>query len=260
MAKLAPTDAMTGAPLASVRRYAPGQHQGRHADRHSRVSLVLSGGVCEESPFGVLRLAPGDVLLKSRQVLHEDRFGDGGAVILSLEFVEDDPFTDDAPAWRRRDDPGAIQLGAALLEATVAQDARGLGAIAMDLASNDDEALVRADRPPPAWLTRLRDELEAEGLARVDVARRALEAGVHAVHASRLFRRCFGRSITEHAQRHAVRRATVLMTQPGAALSDVAVAAGFYDQSHMIRVFRRVSGRPPGRLRGLMGQLAARAG
>jgi AraC-like DNA-binding protein len=29
-------------------------------------------------------------------------------------------------------------------------------------------------------------------------------------------------------------------------LSDVALAAGFYDQSHMTRVFRRMTGRTPG--------------
>jgi len=35
-------------------------------------------------------------------------------------------------------------------------------------------------------------------------------------------------------------------------LSEIALAAGFYDQSHMTRVFRRVTGRTPGAHRTLL--------
>jgi transcriptional regulator GlxA family with amidase domain len=79
-------------------------------------------------------------------------------------------------------------------------------------------------------------------------------------HASRLFRTCFGASLTDFAQAHGVRRAIGLMTAPDARLSEVALAAGFYDQSHMSRVFRRVSGRAPGAHRAVVAQILAAAG
>jgi AraC-like DNA-binding protein len=37
--------------------------------------------------------------------------------------------------------------------------------------------------------------------------------------------------------------------QPGMPLSDVALAAGFADQSHLTRIFKRVTGMTPGAFR-----------
>jgi AraC family transcriptional regulator len=75
---------------------------------------------------------------------------------------------------------------------------------------------------------------------------------VHVSHLSRLFRRCYGASVTEYAQAHSVRRALASLAQPQLALSDVALAAGFYDQSHLNRVFRRITGRTPGACRAML--------
>ncbi|MEM9234393.1 MAG: helix-turn-helix domain-containing protein, partial [Pseudomonadota bacterium] len=73
----------------------------------------------------------------------------------------------------------------------------------------------------------------------------ARAAGVHPVHASRLFARHYGQSVTSFAQHQAVRRAMNLLTDRARSLSMVAMETGFYDQSHMSRVFRRVLGRTP---------------
>jgi AraC-like DNA-binding protein len=242
--------------VGTVSRYRPGQHQPRHTDAYSRVSLVLAGALREETRRASLRLGPGDVLLKSCRVEHEDTFGAEGALVLSLAFDGDDPFDAAELQWRRAE--GASGLAVAMLETALAGDGAALETVACDLlaARPNGEALRR----PPAWLLHLRDELEQLGLAQVDVAQRARAAGVHAAHASRLFRRCFGTSITTHAQANAVRRALGLMARPGAALGEVALAAGFYDQSHMSRVFRRVSGRAPGAYRSLLRRAAATFG
>ncbi|MGZ5986796.1 MAG: helix-turn-helix domain-containing protein [Caulobacteraceae bacterium] len=242
----------------SVCRYAPGERHATHRDSTSRISVVLRGGFDEDVAGGVARLGPGDVLLKSRDVAHEDAFGAAGATVLSLEFAADDPFEGHAQRWGHAQGAQVQRLAASLLEAAVAGDANGVAAAGGDLLTGGPSKA--ALRHPPAWLRRLRDELEAAGLAGTDIAARAREAGVHAAHASRLFRRCFGVSMTEHAQAHAVRRAMALLQAPEAALGDVAAAAGFYDQSHMTRVFRRVTGRAPGARRALSQGLSALAG
>jgi len=107
-------------------------------------------------------------------------------------------------------------------------------------------------RKPPAWVKRLRQELEDLPLAKVSVAERARAAGAHPAQASRLFRRCFGVSITEHAHSQSIRRAVEPLACSDMPLSEVALKAGFYDQSHMTRVFRRILGRTPGAQRALM--------
>jgi AraC family transcriptional regulator len=115
----------------------------------------------------------------------------------------------------------------------------------------DTENSASHAKPPP-WLDQLRCELEQTALASVDVGARARAAGAHISHASRLFRRCYGASITQHAQAQSVRRALARLAAPEQSLSEIALAAGFYDQSHMNRVFRRITGRTPAACRALM--------
>lgn len=235
----------------SMTCYGPDVRQSLHRDRHSRISFVLEGGLYEESQLGALHLGPGDVLLKSRDAEHKDVFGPAGARLLSLEFLDDDPFEGMDLVWGRSRAPNAVGLSLAIIEAALANEAAVVECAATDLIAGAPRRPARA-AAAPSWLVRLRSELEAYSLAQVDVAERARTAGVHPNHASRLFRRCFGLSITEYAQTHAVRRAIALLSLPEMRLSEVAVAAGFYDQSHMNRVFRRVGARPPGEHRALM--------
>lgn len=237
----------TPALAVAVCRYAPGERHARHTDRHSRISLLLSGGYREEADAGSIRMAPGDVLLKSARAYHEDAFGDEGAELVALEYLEDDPFDvhADPDLWRRRDDAFALRHTTAILEAAIAGDHATVVAAGDDLLSAcGDEMSAR--RQAPRWLERLKQELEAHTLASVCVATHARESGAHPAHASRLFRRCYGASITDYAQTQSVRRALRALALPQRSLSDIALDAGFYDQSHMTRVFRRLTGRAPG--------------
>lgn len=235
----------TGSLKVAISRYAPGESHGPHTDTHSRVSFLLRGGYGEEGKLGSIRMSPGHVLLKSRRAKHEDVFGACGAEIAAVEFLRDDPFdTAQTPdLWRQRADAFALRHAMTFLDAAITGDANAVTAASIDLVANSNENTQRTHAP--AWLSRLHDELEETPLGRVDVAARAKEAGAHPAHASRLFRRCFANSLTEHAQAHSVRRAMAALAA-GATLCDAALAAGFYDQSHMTRVFKRVTGRTPG--------------
>ena len=237
----------------AVCHYAPGERHKVHTDRHSRVSFLLRGGYREEGRSGAIRMRPGDILLKSKRAEHEDRFGDEGAYVAAIEFLDNDPFAAGPAAafWRQRTDVFALRHVTALLEAVRAGDLRGASVAGVDLVT----ASVHADeqkRRAPSWLEQLKLELEEYSFATVDVAVRAQAAGVHPAHASRLFRQCYGASMTEHAHVHAIRRAIGALAQPNLSLSDAAFTAGFYDQSHMNRAFVRMFGRTPGMQRSLL--------
>jgi AraC family transcriptional regulator len=232
-----------------VARFAGGAHQPRHRDRQSRITFVLHGAFREEANAGQARLAPGDVLFKSHRAPHEDWFCEAGARVASLVF-EDDSYDEASTApWRVRRDALGLRSAVIALEGAAAGDCRAVDAATADLLGAREAA---RDRSAPAWLIRIKEALEAASLASVDVTVEARAAGVHPAHASRLFRRCFGASITEHAQTQCVRRAFAQLGQIDRPLSDVALGAGFYDQSHMTRVFRRVTGRTPGACRALL--------
>lgn len=237
----------TPAFAVAVCRYAPGEQHARHTDRHSRISLLLRGGYREDGATGSVRMAPGDVLLKSARAYHEDAFGDEGAELVALEYLQHDPFEDhpSPDLWRRREDAFALRHATAVLDAAIAGDQEAVSAAGDDLlGASSDEPNARANAP--RWLERLKRDLEEQTLATVHVAAQARQAGAHPAHASRLFRRCYGASITEFAQTQSVRRAVRALLSSPASLSDIALSAGFYDQSHMTRVFRHITGRTPG--------------
>lgn len=58
-----------------------------------------------------------------------------------------------------------------------------------------------------------------------------------------------GKGIGETMRRKRVERATSLLRCSDAPAAEIAVAAGFCDQSHMIRAFRGLIGRTPSQVR-----------
>jgi AraC family transcriptional regulator len=95
------------------------------------------------------------------------------------------------------------------------------------------------------WLSDTRDRLHADLAARPSLADLAGAAGVHPVTLARAFRRSFGCTVGEYLRRLRIERAAqqlVVGTQP---LAEIALAAGFADQSHFSNVFRRRIGMSP---------------
>jgi AraC family transcriptional regulator len=102
---------------------------------------------------------------------------------------------------------------------------------------------------PPAWLRRIIEKLTAEYSERLTLDDLSREAGVHPVHLSRVFRKCLGVGIGEHVHRLRIRAACEQMLTPEISMAEISVAAGFADQSHFTRAFRRATGMTPAAFR-----------
>ena len=74
----------------------------------------------------------------------------------------------------------------------------------------------------------------------------AAAAHVHPVHAARIFRRYSGCTPGEYLQNVRVQAACRMIAEDRNSLSEVAAEAGFADQSHMNRTFKRLVGSTPG--------------
>jgi AraC family transcriptional regulator len=107
----------------------------------------------------------------------------------------------------------------------------------------------RADRRPPRWLGQIRDFLASDLAVVPDLHTLAVVAGVHRVHVARAFRDHLGCTVGDFVRRLRVRRACELLTASAIPLSDVAMRAGFFDQSHMTRVVKQFLGVTPAALR-----------
>lgn len=97
----------------------------------------------------------------------------------------------------------------------------------------------------PEWLERARafiDEHFAEHLSLVMVA---TLAGVHPVHLARTFRRAYDTTFSSYLRSVRLDFAREQLTTTSIPLAAIAVAAGFCDQSHFSRLFRRDTGLTP---------------
>jgi len=98
--------------------------------------------------------------------------------------------------------------------------------------------------PPPRWIDRVAVAVgECDGAPRSgDLARRL---GVTRPWLARAYRTWRGEGLGQTALRRRVGAAALMLERADLGLADIAVAAGFCDQSHMNRAFRRVIGRTP---------------
>lgn len=95
----------------------------------------------------------------------------------------------------------------------------------------------------------MQERLTGDLVEPVTLAEVAKAAGLSPFHAARLFTRSTG--LPPHAWRNQVRLQRALAPlRAGVAVTDVAAASGFTDQSHFTRHFRRMFGVPPGQWQG----------
>lgn len=97
----------------------------------------------------------------------------------------------------------------------------------------------------PRWLRGVSDLLRERCCDSLTLAEIAAEAGVHPGHLATAFRRHFGCTIGEFVRRQRIALACRALAESETPLADVALAAGFADQSHFTRVFRRQLGLTP---------------
>jgi len=107
----------------------------------------------------------------------------------------------------------------------------------------------RAERHSPPWLSHLQDYLASDLAGVPELSTLAGIAGVHRVHVARAFRDHLGCTVGDYVRRLRVRRACELLTQTSVPLTEVAMQAGFFDQSHMTRVLKSFLGVTPATLR-----------
>jgi AraC-like DNA-binding protein len=102
---------------------------------------------------------------------------------------------------------------------------------------------------PPATLRRVRDYIDSHLDKAIDVKSLAATAGLSTYHFARAFKQSQGTTPHGFVLERRLAKARELMDRPDLSLSEIAVAAGFADQSHFTRRFREVLGIPPGQFR-----------
>src|SRR5262249_52778863 len=105
--------------------------------------------------------------------------------------------------------------------------------------------LTAGRRRPPRWAERARAILHARFRETLPLSSLAEAVGVPPVYLAGEFRRHYGRPVGAYVRRLRVDYACRQLVTTDAPLAEVALAAGFADQSHFSRVFKAHTGLTP---------------
>jgi AraC family transcriptional regulator len=73
--------------------------------------------------------------------------------------------------------------------------------------------------------------------------------GVHPVHLASTFRQHYRCTIGEYVRHLRIEFACRMISSSEASLADIALAAGFFDQSHFSKAFKQLTGMTPSQFR-----------
>ena len=217
----------------------------------------LAGGRYRETHNGeTIEYQPFSIAFHPAQFAHTDEIMSEGATFFAIELREEWErrlgHRFDMSAWRFELQHGeAVWLAVKLLDAFLNDrlgDRLGVDAIVSEMLAIALR-LVDRDRPERAWVRDLKHELRKSFAGRISLEDLAENIGLHPASIARGFRCDEGVTIGEYLNRVRVQNACRMMIDPTISLADVALSCGFADQSHLSRVFKSVTGMPPGALR-----------
>jgi AraC family transcriptional regulator len=238
-------------------RFPPGARLPLHTHERATVAVILNG-----SFDGLMRQASrpcpaSTVLTEPPGELHGNQFERAGADVLT---VQPDP----ARAELLEPFAGVLgevnhmrDLGVASVARRAAAELRmpdsitplaveGLVLELLALAARLRQASAIAAEPrPPHWLGEARALLHDRYRENLRLADIAASVGVHPGHLARVFRLSYGTPVGSYARGLRLTWAAGRLRESGDGIAQIALEAGFFDQSHFTRAFKQFFGRTP---------------
>jgi len=237
--------------------YEAGQRILRHVHPHARFVLVLKGALTEIRGDDTENCEASTLLFRRADEPHAYVVSKAGATCLIVDID---------PSWldRAREHAPLLAHSAAFRRGLIIHLAHRLygefrlrdevsrlaiESIALGVLAEASRRVVRhAERPAPAWLHQARALVEARFAEPQSLAGVASRVGVHPVHLARMFRRVYRTTFSGYVRQLRIEFARRELAG-SAALSDIAAAAGFCDQSHFSRSFKQYTGFTPAEYR-----------
>lgn len=238
--------------------FPPGAYLERHAHERRVFSIMLDGSFDLVFSGRKLDCRPSTIFTEPGGESHANRMGSAGAHLLVVQPAHDMELVE--PCDRMLGRINYFQDGTiAGLARRVVREIREPDEVS-DLAIHGLvlEMLVlaarrtRSDRMrgrPPAWFRRVEEMVHERFREKLLIDDLAGEAGVHPAHVARVFRSRYDMSVGEFIRQLRLEWATTELVSTDESISSIAFRAGFADQSHFSRTFRRAKGMPPGRFR-----------
>jgi AraC family transcriptional regulator len=239
--------------------YAPGLQVPRHAHEYAFFYTVLEGDYTET--FGRIALTPRPFALVFHPAgeVHSHHCGDGGGRCFNIDL---------APHWIDRMNEycpvpqSATDLEGGLLSWLATRlyrefreadplSALSIEGVGLEMLAETARRLapVGTRRRAPRWLQQVRELLHERFADPMALDEIAATVGIHPVHLARVFRRHYRCTIGDYVRQLRVEFACRQLSASDDPLLEIALAAGFCDQSQFCRTFRRLTGMTPGEFR-----------
>ena len=238
--------------------YAPGVRLPKHSHTRGCFSVTLQGTLSENYGRRSLEWKPHSVGFNAPDEEHSNFIHGAGARFLIVEI---------SPAWLRH----VSEYSNTLKQSFVFQGGP-LGYLGLRLyreAAQIDgvsqlaieglllEVVAESSRLDtdskidkyPQWLEQAREVIHAHFTGALTVMTIARKVGIHPVHLARVFRRHQHCTIAEYIRQLRLEFVCRELSASDQSLADIAANAGFYDQGHLSRVFKRLTRMTPSQYR-----------
>ena len=238
-------------------RHRTGRRLPEHSHDLAYFCLLLGGNYSERVGRRTLTYRPLTVVFHPPGLTHRDEVGGDGGHFFSVEmearWVESLREYTAAPAAvteARGDDLAwlATRLYREFREPD-ASSPLAVEGLVMAMLTDVARAAACVGEREPRWLARAVELLHDEGRRQHTVGSVAAAVGVHPFHLSRVFKRFRRMTVGEYLNALRIERACRELERPASSIIDVALSAGFSDQSHFTRAFKRATGTTPGAFR-----------
>jgi len=226
----------------ALSRYERHSHIPAHAHEAPFVTVVLEGGYRETTPHDVRECVPQSIVVHEPGERHADTFAHRMTTCLSVHGA----------AFERSAflaTPAAAAMAMKLRDEFRAPDAFSpmvVEALMLELCAASGRQA--SNENAPSWLREVRTTLERRFREPLTLSALAEAADVQAAHLARAFRRHYGSTVGERLRELRVEYARQRL-ESRTPLSEIALDAGFADQSHFTRTFRRATGMTPSAFR-----------
>jgi AraC family transcriptional regulator len=224
--------------------FAPDRRLFWHSHPHTCLAVVTQGAVRKRFTKLEEDAVDGTVVEMPAEERHEDLFGREGARIVVVE-------SDESPGTLRCfRDWNATLLAHRVSRELARPDAYtplALEGLALELTAA--AARQHEVRQPEPRLDTVRELIVQDLSSPPSLSQIAGEIGLHPSHLARSFRARYGESVGEYGRRLRLEWSAQRLAGSDEALASIAARAGFADQSHFTREFKRHFGVTPGAYR-----------
>jgi AraC family transcriptional regulator len=237
--------------------FPPGLTLPAHVHERAVVAVTLEGGWSSEIVRHPCQCTPATLLVEPAGEPHSNHFGTRGGrvMILQPDFTAREELEPARGAVRRPIAFGsgrALEIGLRMHAEIAAPDSLtqlALEALCVDLLVTAGRDLPRDRGGPPRWLRRVIEYIHVHAREPLTLDSLAGIAGVHVAHLTREFRVHRRTSIAAYVRSLRLAWAAEQLLDRQRRIADIAIDAGFADQSHFTRAFHAQTGRTPRRYR-----------